>query len=71
MDKMLDIYELLKTYGTYIYTRDPIGDLMLMEDEIRELYKANVLDIKDYQMALLLIRQETTRLRMEEHKSNV
>jgi len=68
MDKMLDIYELLKTYGTYIYTRDPIGDLMLMEDEIRELYKANVLDIKDYQMAILLIRQETTRLRMEEHK---
>jgi len=68
MDKMLDIYELLKTYGTYIYTRDPIGDLMLMEDEIRELYKANVLDIKDYQMALLLIRQETTRLYIEENK---
>ncbi|MEY9976131.1 YqgQ family protein [Lysinibacillus sp. RC79] len=67
MDKMLDIYELLKTYGTYIYTRDAIGDLMLMEDEIRELYKANVLDIKDYQMALLLIRQETTKLRMKEN----
>jgi len=65
---MLDIYELLKTYGTYIYTRDPIGDLMLMEDEIRELYKANVLDIKDYQIALLLIRQETTRLRVEQNK---
>ncbi|WP_041658927.1 YqgQ family protein [Lysinibacillus sphaericus] len=68
MDKMSDIYELLITYGTYTYTRDPIGDLMLMEDEIKELYKANVLDIKDYQMALLLIRQETTRLRMEENK---
>ncbi|PCD82329.1 cytoplasmic protein [Lysinibacillus fusiformis] len=68
MDKMLDIYELLKTYGTFIYTRDPIGDLMLMEGEIKELYKANVLDIKDYQMALLLIRQETTRLRIEENK---
>ncbi|SCX56431.1 YqgQ family protein [Lysinibacillus fusiformis] len=68
MDKMLDIYELLKTYGTFIYTRDPIGDLMLMEDEIKELYKANVLDIKDYQMALLLIRQETTRLHIEENK---
>ncbi|WP_025116043.1 YqgQ family protein [Lysinibacillus fusiformis] len=68
MDKMLDIYELLKTYGTFIYTRDPIGDLMLMEDEIKELYKANVLDIKDYQMALLLIRQETTKLRSEENK---
>ncbi|MEK5232497.1 YqgQ family protein [Lysinibacillus sp. FSL K6-0232] len=68
MDKMLDIYELLKTYGTFIYTRDPIGDLVLMEDEIRELYKANVLDMKDYQMALLLIRQEATRLRVEENK---
>ncbi|MFI2130954.1 YqgQ family protein [Lysinibacillus fusiformis] len=68
MDKMLDIYELLKTYGTFIYTRDPIGDLMLMEDEIKELYKASVLDIKDYQMALLLIRQETTKLRMKENK---
>lgn len=68
MDKMLDIYELLKNYGTYIYTRDRIGDLMLMEDEIRELYKANVLDIKDYQMALLLIRQETTRLNVEQNK---
>ena len=68
MDKMLDIYELLKTYGTYIYTRDPIGDLMLMEDEIRELYKANILDVKDYQMALLLIRQESTRLQLEQNK---
>ena len=68
MDKMMDIYDLLKTYGTYIYTLDRFGDLALMEDEIRELYKANVLDIKDYQMALLLLRQEATRLRAEQNK---
>lgn len=68
MDKMMDIYELLKTYGTYIYTRDRLGDLMLVEDEVRELYKANVLDIKDYQMALLLIRQEATRVEIEQKK---
>ena len=65
MDKMLDIYQLLKQYGTYIYTGDRFGDLQLMADEIKELYKANVLDIKDYQMALLLIRQEETRLKAE------
>ncbi|MFJ7735449.1 YqgQ family protein [Lysinibacillus sp. NPDC097287] len=68
MDKMMDIYDLLKTYGTYIYTLDRFGDLALMEDEIRELYKANVLDIKDYQMALLLLRQEATRLQVEQNK---
>lgn len=68
MDKMMDIYDLLKTYGTYIYTLDRFGDLALMEDEIRELYKANVLDIKDYQMALLVLRQEATRLQVEQNK---
>ena len=68
MDKMMDIYDLLKTYGTYIYTLDRLGDLALMEDEIRELYKANVLDSKDYQMALLILRQEATRLQMEQKK---
>lgn len=68
MDKMMDIYDLLKKYGTYIYTLDRLGDLALMEDEIRELYKANVLDSKDYQMALLILRQEATRLQMEQKK---
>lgn len=62
MNSMIDIYNLLKQYGTYIYTADRIGDLMLIEDEIRELYKSRVLDTRDYQTALLLIRQETTRL---------
>ncbi|MEG0451060.1 MAG: DUF910 family protein [Lysinibacillus sp.] len=65
MKSILDIYDLLKTYGTYIYTRDRLGDLALIEDEIRELYKMRVLDIQDYQMALLLLRQETTKVRSE------
>ncbi|GGG17951.1 hypothetical protein GCM10007425_10460 [Lysinibacillus alkalisoli] len=66
MKSMIDIYDLLKEYGTFIYTRDPIGDLVLMEDEIRQLYQAQVLDIKDYQMALLLIRQQETKERIKE-----
>ena len=65
MDKMFDIYQLLKQYGTFIYTGDRFGDLQLMEDELKELYKANALDIKDFQMAMLLIRQEETRLKAE------
>lgn len=62
MSSMLDIIQLLKQYGTYIYTLDRIGDLALMEDEIKELYKANVLDSKDFQMALLVLRQEKQKL---------
>ena len=63
MKSMLDVIHLLKQYGIYIYTLDRFGDLALMEDEVKELYKANVLDIKDYQMALLILRQEATRLK--------
>ena len=66
MNSLLDIINLLKKYGTYIYTLDREGDLMLMEDEIKELYKANVLDIKDFQMALLVLRQESAKLRRGE-----
>lgn len=63
MQSMLDIISVLKNYGIYIYTRDRIGDLHLMEDEIKELYKANFLDIKDYQMAMLILRQEERKIK--------
>lgn len=63
MQSMLDIIGLLKSYGIYIYTRDRIGDLYLMEDEIKELYRANVLEPKDFQMALLILRQEERKLK--------
>lgn len=59
---MIDIYDLLKKFGTFIYTGDRLGDLMLIEDEIRELYKSQVLDVKDFQTAILIIRQEESKL---------
>ena len=62
MESMLDIIAVLKQYGIYIYTQDRIGDLHLMEDEVKELYKAKFIDTKDYQMALLILRQEERRL---------
>jgi uncharacterized protein YqgQ len=61
LKSILDIRELLKQYGAFIYTGDRIGDLMLMEDEIRELYKSQVLDTKDFQSALLILRQEVRK----------
>lgn len=62
MRTMKDIYDLLKKYGTIIYTGDRIGDLILMEEEIRELYKAKAIETLDFQMAIHLIRQEQTKL---------
>lgn len=62
MKNMYDVIQLLKRYGTYIYTTDRLSDLLLMEDEIRELYNSHVLEIKDFQMAILIIRSERSRL---------
>lgn len=63
MKSMLDVLDILKQYSIYIYTKDRIGDLYLMEDEIKELYKSKFIDTKDFQMALLILRQEEQRLK--------
>ena len=62
MKSMIDIYNLLKQFGIYIYTGDRLGDLELIEDEVKELYKTRLIESKDYQTAMLLIRQEERRL---------
>lgn len=63
MKNLYDVMQLLKKYGTYIYTKDRLSDVMLMEDEVRELYNAGVLEIKDFQMAILILRQEASKFK--------
>ncbi len=58
MQTIYDVRQLLKRFGTIIYVGDRLGDLQLMEAELKELYGTRLIDIKDYQMAMLLIRQE-------------
>ena len=48
--------QLLKKYGTVIYTKNRLVDLEMMEDEIRELYQLEIIDVKTFQQAILLIR---------------
>lgn len=38
MKDLYDVMQLLKTYGTIIYTADFISDLDLMESDVRDLY---------------------------------
>lgn len=63
MKTIYDIQQFLKKFGTIIYVGDRIADLELMEDEVRELYKSQCMTTEDYQMAILLLRNETSRLR--------
>ncbi|ENQ3104235.1 Uncharacterized protein YqgQ [Bacillus sp. 491mf] len=58
MKTIYDIQQLLKKFGTIIYTGDRVADLQLMDDELRELYKSQLIEPKEYQMALFLLKQE-------------
>lgn len=58
MKTIYDIQQLLKRFGTIIYTGDRVADLQLMDDELRELYKSQLIEPKEYQMALFLLKQE-------------
>jgi uncharacterized protein YqgQ len=58
MKTIFDIQQFLKTYGTIIYVGHRLSDLQLMEDELKELYKSQLIEMRDFQTALLLLRQE-------------
>ncbi|WP_132370663.1 YqgQ family protein [Melghiribacillus thermohalophilus] len=63
MQSIYDVQQLLKTFGSIIYVGDRLADLELMEAEIKELYQAQCISTQDYQMAILLLRQEAAKLR--------
>ena len=63
MKTIYDIQQFLKKFGTFIYIGDRVADLELMEAEVREIYRSQMMDTKDYQMAILLLRQEIERER--------
>lgn len=53
---------LLKRFGTFIYSGDRIGDLLLMESELNELYKMNFITNQEYIAGKLVLSQEKRRL---------
>lgn len=67
MKTIYDIQQFLKRFGTIIYIGDRVADLELMEAEVRELYRSQLMETQDYQMAILLLRQE---IRLEKERKN-
>jgi uncharacterized protein YqgQ len=58
MKTIYDIQQFLKRFGTIIYIGDRIADLQLMEAEIKELYQSQLIETRDFQTALLLLRHQ-------------
>ncbi|WP_046178803.1 YqgQ family protein [Domibacillus tundrae] len=58
MRTIFDVQQLLKRYGVFVYIGNRVADLQLMELELKELYRSQLVESKEYQMALLLLRQQ-------------
>ena len=67
MKTIYDIQQFLKQFGTIIYVGDRIGDLQLMEAEIKDLYQAQLSETREYQSACVLLRHE---IQIQKEKSN-
>ncbi|WP_079476816.1 YqgQ family protein [Marinococcus halophilus] len=65
MESMTEIRTWLRTVGAFIYTKNRLMDLDLMEEEIKEAYRNGLLDVRMYQTALLTIKRER---RIEQEK---
>ncbi|EIJ78861.1 DUF910 domain-containing protein [Bacillus methanolicus] len=61
MKSIYDIQQLLMKYGSLIYIGDRLADLELMETELKELYQSQLIETKEFQSALLLLRNEIER----------
>jgi uncharacterized protein YqgQ len=58
MKTVYEIQQFLKRFGTIIYIGDQIADLELMESEVKELFQAQLMEPREYETALLILRQE-------------
>jgi uncharacterized protein YqgQ len=67
MKTIYDIQQFLKKYGTIIYVGNRVADLELMEEELKELFHSQLIEPREFQTALLLLRHE---IQMEKAKKN-
>lgn len=62
METVYDVMQLLKRFGTFVYTKNRIGDLQLMEMDLLELYKGGLIEAREFQSARHILRTESVRL---------
>lgn len=50
--------EFLKRYSLLIYTGDPEGDILLIEDELKEMHQLGMIEKEEYLEALAALRAQ-------------
>ncbi|UFJ39370.1 YqgQ family protein [Brevibacillus humidisoli] len=55
--EQFDLKHFLHRFGIVIYTGDPEGDRLLIEDEIRELYQLGLIDKEEFMKAIAALRE--------------
>lgn len=63
MKSIYDIQQFLKRFGTIIYVGERVATLELMEEELKDLYKAQLIETKEFQTAILILRHEIRMLK--------
>lgn len=63
MTSIYDIQQVLKKFGTFIYTGDRLADLELIHDELVELYHAQLIEKQLFDSSILVLKQEMQRVK--------
>lgn len=58
MNQFLDVLQLLKRFGIFIYTGNQQTDIEMMLSEVKELYENGLIMKEEYLPALLILTEE-------------
>ncbi|UDM32618.1 YqgQ family protein [Lentilactobacillus laojiaonis] len=58
MKTLYDVQQLLKRFGIYVYVGKRIWDIEVMALELDNLYKANVIEKREFMQAKLVLKHE-------------
>jgi uncharacterized protein YqgQ len=58
MKNFYDVQQLLKKFGAIIYLGNRLDDIDMMEEEIKELYRANMIELDIFKTVLIVLSQE-------------
>ncbi|MFS0644009.1 YqgQ family protein [Siminovitchia sp. 179-K 8D1 HS] len=61
MKSALDVQQLLKRFGIFVYLGDREAELQLMEEEVREIYAAGLITPQDFREAMIIIKSELNK----------
>lgn len=62
MKSMIDVRNLLKRFGIFIYTKNRVADLELMEFELNELFQTKLITTEEYTKAKLILQTEKQKI---------